>query len=90
MTAIGFDTDLTYMLVEIAGDQMNFQTLTRSGKRIDSGTITRGRARDAVSPLVHACQQGHPHAIPPSFVDPIRRADARSRRDRGGGVRPGR
>jgi 3',5'-cyclic AMP phosphodiesterase CpdA len=41
MTAIGYDTDLTYMLVEIAGDQMNFQTLTRGGKRIDSGTITR-------------------------------------------------
>jgi Calcineurin-like phosphoesterase len=41
MTALGYDTDNTYMLVEIAGDQMNFQTLTRSGKRIDSGTITR-------------------------------------------------
>jgi hypothetical protein len=41
MTALGFDTDNTYMLVEIAGEQMNFQTLTRSGKRIDSGTITR-------------------------------------------------
>jgi 3',5'-cyclic AMP phosphodiesterase CpdA len=41
MTARGFDSDNTYMLVEIAGDQMHFQTLTRSGKRIDSGTITR-------------------------------------------------
>ena len=41
LTALGFDTDHTYMLVEIAGEQMHFQTLTRSGKRIDSGTITR-------------------------------------------------
>jgi hypothetical protein len=41
MTAFGFDSDNTFMLVEIAGDQMNFQTLTRTGKRIDSGSITR-------------------------------------------------
>jgi len=33
--------------VEIAGEQMNFQTLTRGGKRIDSGTITRPAARAA-------------------------------------------
>ena len=32
MTALGFDTDYTFMLVEIAGDTMHFQTLTRAGK----------------------------------------------------------
>jgi hypothetical protein len=41
MTALGFDTDNSYMLVEIAGDTMHFQTLSRSGRRIDAGTITR-------------------------------------------------
>jgi hypothetical protein len=41
MTALGFDTDYTFMLVEIDGETMNFQTLTRSGKRIDSGSIAR-------------------------------------------------
>jgi 3',5'-cyclic AMP phosphodiesterase CpdA len=41
MTALGFDSDNSYMLVEIAGDQMHFQTLSRTGKRVDSGTITR-------------------------------------------------
>jgi 3',5'-cyclic AMP phosphodiesterase CpdA len=41
MTAVGFDSDNSYMLVEIADDQMHFQTLSRSGKRVDSGTITR-------------------------------------------------
>jgi hypothetical protein len=41
MTEVGFDTDNSYMLVEVAGDQMHFQTLARSGKRVDSGTITR-------------------------------------------------
>jgi len=41
LTAVGYDTDTSYMLVEIAGEVMHFQTLNRLGKRIDSGTITR-------------------------------------------------
>jgi hypothetical protein len=41
ITAAGFDSDNSYMLVEIAGDVMHFQTLSRSGRRVDSGTITR-------------------------------------------------
>jgi hypothetical protein len=41
MTAFGFDTDYTFMLVEIDGETMHFQTLTRSGKRVDSGSIAR-------------------------------------------------
>jgi hypothetical protein len=39
MTAVGYDTDNTFMLVEIADDVMHFQTLTRLGRRIDEGTI---------------------------------------------------
>jgi predicted phosphodiesterase len=41
LTEKGFDTDNTFMLVEIAGEVMNFQVLTRTGKRVDSGSITR-------------------------------------------------
>ena len=41
MTAAGFDSDNSFMLVEIAGDVMRFQTLSRTGKRVDSGSITR-------------------------------------------------
>ena len=41
MTEVGFDSDNSYMLVEIAGDVMNFQTLSRTGRRIDSGSIGR-------------------------------------------------
>jgi hypothetical protein len=29
------------MLVEVAGDVMHFQTLSRAGKRVDSGSISR-------------------------------------------------
>jgi len=47
LTAKGFDTDHSYMLVEIAGDELHFQTLSRPGKRVDSGTIqVRSAATD--------------------------------------------
>mgnify|MGYP001300203895 CR=1 FL=1 len=40
-TAAWFDQDQTFMLVEIEGDQMRFQTLSRMGQVVDSGVITR-------------------------------------------------
>jgi predicted phosphodiesterase len=41
LTAKGFDSDRSYMVVEIDGDLMHFQTLSRRGRIVDSGTITR-------------------------------------------------
>jgi hypothetical protein len=40
LTAKAFDTDNSYMLVEIDGDQMHFQTLSRTGRAVDSGVVT--------------------------------------------------
>jgi 3',5'-cyclic AMP phosphodiesterase CpdA len=37
----GFDTDRTFMLVEISGDNLYFQTISRTGQTIDSGTMSR-------------------------------------------------
>jgi hypothetical protein len=39
MTAKGFDTDRSYTLVEIADKTMYFQTLSRTGTLIDSGSV---------------------------------------------------
>jgi 3',5'-cyclic AMP phosphodiesterase CpdA len=39
MTAAGYDTDYTFMLVEIAGADMTFEAISRTGQIIDSGTI---------------------------------------------------
>jgi predicted phosphodiesterase len=39
--AAGFDTDRTFMLVEIAGDKLYFQTIARSGQTVDSGVLQR-------------------------------------------------
>ncbi|HET7109117.1 MAG TPA: metallophosphoesterase [Candidatus Acidoferrum sp.] len=41
MTEKGFDTDRTFMLVEVAGDEMYFQTLTRAGNEVESGMLPR-------------------------------------------------
>jgi predicted MPP superfamily phosphohydrolase len=38
--AAGFDKDRTFMLVEIAGDDMSFETVSRSGTIVDSGHIS--------------------------------------------------
>jgi predicted phosphodiesterase len=40
-TAKGFDTDQTFGLVEIAGDEFSFQIISRTGETVDSGTIQR-------------------------------------------------
>jgi predicted phosphodiesterase len=39
--AKGFDTDRDFLLMEIAGDQLYFQTISRTGETIDSGVIDR-------------------------------------------------
>ena len=49
MTEVGFDADRSYMLVEIAGDVLTFQTLSRTGKRVDSGSIRRPVAPSATA-----------------------------------------
>jgi len=41
ITDKGFDTDRSFMLIEIAGDEMHFQTISRTGVTVDSGVIHR-------------------------------------------------
>lgn len=44
LTARGFDRDLAFMAAEIDGDQMFFNTISRTGDIVDSGVITRRQA----------------------------------------------
>jgi predicted phosphodiesterase len=37
----GFDSDQTFMLVEIAGDTLHFQVIARDGRTIDAGNYSR-------------------------------------------------
>ena len=41
ITEQGNDSDRTFMLIEISGDEMYFQTLSRTGSQIDSGVLRR-------------------------------------------------
>jgi DNA repair exonuclease SbcCD nuclease subunit len=41
MTAKGFDTGYTFMIVEIIGDDLHYQALTDTASTIDSGTVHR-------------------------------------------------
>lgn len=41
LTAKAFDDDLSFMLVEIAEDEMHFQVISRTGETVDSGMIKR-------------------------------------------------
>jgi hypothetical protein len=47
MTAFGFDSDNSFMLVEVAGDTLSFQTLARTGRRVDAGSFTHGPSTTA-------------------------------------------
>jgi len=50
LTAAGFDTDRSFMLVEVAGDEMFFQTISRKGATIDTGILARRKVRSDLSP----------------------------------------
>jgi 3',5'-cyclic AMP phosphodiesterase CpdA len=41
ITAKGFDTDRAFLAIEISGDKMYFNAISREGRVVDSGTIER-------------------------------------------------
>ena len=45
MTAKGFDTDYSFMLMEAAGDDLYFQSISRTGQTVDAGVISRQTPR---------------------------------------------
>lgn len=47
MTAYGNDSEYAFMLVEIDGDDLHFQTINDKGVTLDSGTIRRPKASTA-------------------------------------------
>lgn len=48
-TVRGFDTDRSFMLVEIAGDELYFQAISRTGETIDSGALPKQIKADATA-----------------------------------------
>jgi predicted phosphodiesterase len=50
LTEIGFDTDRTFILMEISGDELFFQAITRTGTTIDKGVIRRREVSSTIGP----------------------------------------
>jgi hypothetical protein len=44
LTDAGFDRDYHYMLIEISGDELYFQAISRTGATVDTGVVRRTRA----------------------------------------------
>lgn len=62
-TEKAFDTGFHYMIFEIDGDQMHFQTISDQQKTVDSGIVTRRRVDDKAAPSVPAAPAAKP--VPP-------------------------
>jgi hypothetical protein len=41
LTARGFDTDYHFMMMEVSGDELYFQAISRAGQTVDAGVLTR-------------------------------------------------
>jgi hypothetical protein len=48
LTAVGYDEGYTFMLVEIAGDEMYFQAITAQGQTVDSGVVRKSSVTNRV------------------------------------------
>jgi hypothetical protein len=56
----GFDTDYSFMLVEIAGTDMYFQAVSRTGQTVDSGVIHHAPFAEAAAPVSSPPATGSP------------------------------
>jgi predicted phosphodiesterase len=62
LTEVGFDTDYSFMLVEIDGNDMYFQAVSRTGQTIDSGVVHH-------APFPEAAKE--PSPLPPGTTVPV-------------------
>jgi len=47
LTEKAYDKDMSFMLLEVAGDAMHFQVITRTGETVDSGVLMNQRKKGA-------------------------------------------
>jgi 3',5'-cyclic AMP phosphodiesterase CpdA len=69
-TEAGFDQDFQFMLVEIDGADMYFQTVTRAGQTIDSGVIHRAAGLPASAPVSPLPVPSDAPVVEPAPVQP--------------------
>jgi predicted MPP superfamily phosphohydrolase len=72
----GFDSDNAFMLVEIAGDEMYFEVISRTGEIVDSGVIPR-TAQKIPAAAILMDQRRPSSPLISSFLRPPTRASGR-------------
>lgn len=65
LVEVGYASDRSFMLVEIAGDEMFFQTISRTGTTVDRGTIRREMGDSAAKVSAPPKRPGRRPAAPP-------------------------
>jgi len=65
LTAFGYDDGYTFMLVEIIGDELYFETITAQGKTIDSGVVKKGVDNRVVGTAGQSAAPKPAQAAPP-------------------------
>jgi len=60
ISAAGYDGDLHFMLVEVAGDTMRFEAVSRTGQLVDAGAITQVSTPNAQPPTLDHSQRSMP------------------------------
>jgi 3',5'-cyclic AMP phosphodiesterase CpdA len=58
LTAKGFDRDLSFMLIELSGDQMQYQVISRLGETVDSGVVLRSKQSEPAQKEASAAPTG--------------------------------
>ena len=66
LTDVGFDKDQSFMLLEVAGDDLYFQTVSRTGITVDSGMIAKKvGVQSAVTGVAPVAAQTPAASVPP-------------------------
>jgi 3',5'-cyclic AMP phosphodiesterase CpdA len=65
LTALGYDSGNTFMLVEIAGDELSFQTINAQGQTIDSGVVKKGTDNRVVGTVGQGAAPTPAQSAPP-------------------------
>jgi hypothetical protein len=70
LTARGFDTDYSFMLMEIEGDVLHLQTISRRGDTVDRASLPRRKMPDTTTSPISLLPRGL--ASPPGRLPPSR------------------
>jgi hypothetical protein len=72
VNAAGFDTDCHFMLFEVSGKELYFQAISRDGKTVDAGVITKEDSPTTDRARPHAPDELFLETLVPTLLDSVR------------------